>query len=152
VQEFSLAGWIPFADADCSHLPRECEVKPEGESGGTTGTIAAGKEIRIEPFRLPFWGNCSYGKIQLQCKTIKRAFKRRRTRINVFITLGQEVATLVDAMEHPGYKWAQWDAGGMASGVYFYRLQVRPLDSAIGRHSKSGAGDFVQTRKLLVLR
>lgn len=70
----------------------------------------------------------------------------------MFITLGQEVATLVDAMEHPGYKWARWDAGGMASGVYFYRLQVRPLDSAIGRDSKSGAGDFVQTRKLLVLR
>ena len=64
--------------------------------------------------------------------------------LKVFNTLGQEVATLVDAMEEPGYKSVQFDASSLPSGVYFYRLQA-PM--------KSGqAGDFVQTRKLLLLR
>ena len=67
----------------------------------------------------------------------------------VFDIIGREVATLVDGFEEPGYKSVKWDArlpggprynrggqaSGVASGVYFYRLQ---------------AGDFVQTRKLLV--
>jgi len=50
------------------------------------------------------------------------------------------------------YHEVRFDATDLSSGVYFYRLQVRPLDSAIGRDAKSGAGDFVQTRKLLLLR
>jgi hypothetical protein len=66
----------------------------------------------------------------------------------------------------------EFDGSRLSSGVYFYRTEVRsvlreaedeslalrgsrradPLDSAIGRDSKSGAGSFVQTRKLLLLR
>jgi len=57
--------------------------------------------------------------------------------LKVYSTLGQEVATLVHGLEDPGYKSVEWNATGMSSGVYFYRLQ---------------AGDFVQTCKLLVLR
>jgi hypothetical protein len=41
---------------------------------------------------------------------------------------------------------------GLASGEYLYGMQVRPLDSAIGRDSKSGAGTFVDVKKLVVLR
>ena len=51
-----------------------------------------------------------------------------------------------------GVHEVRFDASGLSSGVYFYRLQVRPLDSAIRRDSKSGAGDFVQTRKLVLVR
>lgn len=64
--------------------------------------------------------------------------------LKVFNTLGQEVATLVDAIEEPGFKSVQFDArlpGGqgsrLSSGVYMYRLQ---------------AGDCVATRKLLILK
>jgi tetratricopeptide (TPR) repeat protein len=57
--------------------------------------------------------------------------------LKIFDVLGREVATLVDEIQEPGYKSVYWDASAVASGVYFYRLQV---------------GDFVQTRKLLVLR
>ena len=70
----------------------------------------------------------------------------------VFNTLGQRVATLVNETQDGGYHQVKFDGAGLSSGVYFYRLQVRPLDSAIGRDSKGGAGDFVQTRKLLLLR
>jgi hypothetical protein len=51
--------------------------------------------------------------------------------LKVFNEAGQEVATLVDAHQNPGTYSVDWDAastgkakGGVASGVYFYRLQV----------------------------
>jgi hypothetical protein len=57
--------------------------------------------------------------------------------LKVYDALGREVATLVHGLEEPGYKSVEWNASGMSSGVYLYRLT---------------AGHFVQTRKLLVLR
>ena len=46
-------------------------------------------------------------------------------------------ATLVDETRPAGYYSEHFDATGLASGVYFYRLQ---------------AGDFVDTKKLLLLK
>ena len=57
--------------------------------------------------------------------------------LGVFNTLGQKVATLADGFQKAGYKIVRWDASSLASGIYFYRLK---------------AGDFVQTRKLILLR
>lgn len=57
--------------------------------------------------------------------------------LKLFNTLGQEVATLVSEGQEAGYKSVEWNASGFASGIYFYRLQ---------------AGEFVQTRRLLLLR
>jgi hypothetical protein len=55
----------------------------------------------------------------------------------VFKTLGQQVATLVEAVEEPGYHDVRFDGSDLASGVYFYRIQ---------------AGSFVQTKKFVLLR
>jgi len=46
-------------------------------------------------------------------------------------------ATLVDETELAGYYADRFDGTGLASGFYFYRLQ---------------AGDFVGTKKLLLLK
>ncbi len=70
----------------------------------------------------------------------------------VFDVLGREVSVLVNERKNAGSYEVKFDGSGLASGVYFYRLQVRPLDSAIGRDSKSGAGDFVQTRRFHLLK
>ena len=59
------------------------------------------------------------------------------TRLSVFNTLGQEVVLLVDAFQDVGVHEVRFDARGLASGVYVYRL--------------SAAG-FVQSRTLLLLR
>jgi hypothetical protein len=63
----------------------------------------------------------------------------------VFNILGQEVATLVDETQEPGYKSVQWDASGVSTGMYFYRLQVRPTEGG-------QAGDYVSAKKLMLLR
>ncbi len=57
--------------------------------------------------------------------------------LKVFDVLGREVATLVNDQRSPGTYKVQWDASGVASGVYLYRLQ---------------AGSFVETKKCVVLR
>jgi len=66
-------------------------------------------------------------------------------KLAVYDALGREVATLMNGMEEPGQKSVQWDASGVASGVYLYRLQARLIDGG-------QAGDFVQTKKLILLR
>jgi hypothetical protein len=55
----------------------------------------------------------------------------------VFNTLGQKVAELVNGTQVPGYHEVRFEGTTLASGVYFYRIR---------------AGDFVQTRKLMLLR
>ena len=56
--------------------------------------------------------------------------------LRVLNMLGQEVAVLVNGQKSPGYYQVQWNAD-VPSGVYFYRLQ---------------AGEFVQTKKMILLR
>jgi len=73
-------------------------------------------------------------------------------KLSVYDMLGREVSVLEKERRDAGVHEVTFDGSGLSSGVYFYRLQVRPLDSAIGRDSKSGAGDFVQSKKLLLLK
>jgi hypothetical protein len=72
--------------------------------------------------------------------------------LTVFNTVGQKVAELVNGDADAGEHGVRFNASQMASGVYFCRLQVRPPDSARGRDSESGAGSFMQTKKLMLVR
>jgi len=58
-------------------------------------------------------------------------------RLAVYDLLGREVALLVDENKEPGSYEVRFDGTGLASGVYLYRMQ---------------AGEFVQTRRLILLR
>ncbi len=57
--------------------------------------------------------------------------------LKVYNTLGQEIASLVSENLAEGKYEVNWNASGLASGVYLYRFQ---------------AGEFVETKKLTVLR
>ena len=45
-----------------------------------------------------------------------------RVRVEVYNTLGQIVEVLVNDLQDAGYYVITWDAGGVTSGVYFYRI------------------------------
>lgn len=68
--------------------------------------------------------------------------------LKVYDVLGREVATLVNEESPAGHHIRQWNAGHMASGVYFYRLSAVPSDK--GRNGQ--AGSFTQTKKLILIR
>jgi hypothetical protein len=55
----------------------------------------------------------------------------------VYDVIGKEVITLVNEQQRPGDYKVRWDASGMTSGIYFYRLQ---------------AGSFIQVKKLMLLK
>lgn len=68
-----------------------------------------------------------------------------RVTLTVHDLTGREVAVLVSGFQDAGRQSAVFDARGLASGVYFYRLDVRPGE--IG-----GRGGFTAVRKLALLR
>lgn len=60
-----------------------------------------------------------------------------RVTLRIYDVIGNEVATLVNEEKQAGYYEVEWDASRLASGVYIYRLQ---------------AGNFIQTKKMILLR
>lgn len=68
--------------------------------------------------------------------------------LKVFDVNGREVATLFNSELTPGEHSVVFDAKGLASGVYFYRLSARQIPT-----SRDGqAGNFVVTKKMLMIR
>jgi len=63
--------------------------------------------------------------------------ERSHVSLAVINILGEIVSIVVDGIQDPGEHKVRFDAPGLASGVYFYRLQ---------------AGSFVETKRLLLLR
>ncbi|MBX2990089.1 MAG: T9SS type A sorting domain-containing protein [Bacteroidetes bacterium] len=66
-----------------------------------------------------------------------RGEKGVRVLLKVYDLLGREVATLVNEVKAPGRYSVTWDAGNVASGVYYYKLM---------------AGSFNQVKKMLLVR
>ncbi len=63
--------------------------------------------------------------------------KRSQADLTVYNILGQQVTVLVQGEQEAGSHEVRFDGSGLSSGVYFYRLR---------------AGDFVQSKKLLLLK
>ena len=72
--------------------------------------------------------------------------------LTVYDGLGRAVRTLVNAHADAGVHDVLFDAAGLAAGVYYYRLQVRPSDSAPGRDPRNGAGSYSATKSLLLMK
>ncbi len=70
--------------------------------------------------------------------TIDYALPRAsHVRLTILDLVGNEVTVLVNEKKAPGRHQAHWNASGVASGVYWCRVQ---------------AGEFVETRKMLLMR
>jgi len=66
-----------------------------------------------------------------------RATSTIHVSLEIYNLLGQRVATLVDGYQKAGQRRVSWNASDFASGIYFCRL---------------GAGEFTQTRRMILLR
>ncbi|MBN1542917.1 T9SS type A sorting domain-containing protein, partial [candidate division KSB1 bacterium] len=64
-------------------------------------------------------------------------YQNSPVKLQIFDTLGREIATLVDKPMNAGAHSVTYEANDLASGVYFYRLQA-------------GAG--VQLRKMILVK
>jgi len=62
---------------------------------------------------------------------------KTRVQITVYDSEGKEIEKLVDEKKKPGTYELTWNAANLPSEVYFYRLK---------------ANDFVQTRKMILLK
>ncbi|MDQ7816585.1 MAG: T9SS type A sorting domain-containing protein [Melioribacteraceae bacterium] len=67
----------------------------------------------------------------------KRISSLYHVTLKVYDLLGREAATLVDGEKSPGNYKVEWKSLSLPSGVYYYRLT---------------AGNFLQTRKMVLLR
>ena len=63
--------------------------------------------------------------------------ERSKVQLRIYNILGEEVKDLINEERNAGHYEYHWNASGLASGVYFYRLK---------------AGNFVETKKLILLR
>jgi flagellar hook assembly protein FlgD len=69
-------------------------------------------------------------------------------KVSIYNMLGQRVVELANDVQPAGSHQVVWDARNslrqhVASGVYFYRLEARPLD---------GSTPFTSIRKMLFLK
>ena len=57
--------------------------------------------------------------------------------LSIYNLLGEKIATLINEDKSPGTHQVQWDATGLASGVYYYQLK---------------AGEFQEVKKMVLLK
>jgi hypothetical protein len=65
--------------------------------------------------------------------------------LKIYNVLGQEVASLVNGTQSAGSYSVVWNASQFASGVYFYKIQVRQTDG-------TQTGSFAATKRLVLLK
>jgi len=58
-------------------------------------------------------------------------------KLKIYDLLGNEIQTLVNEEKSAGNYEVNFDAAGLASGIYFFRIKI---------------GDFVKTKKLILLK
>jgi hypothetical protein len=103
-----------------------------------SNTIITGVADEDQKFPREYALNQNYPNPFNPSTTIKYALPQAsHVNLSVFNTLGQRVALLVDGKQEAGYHEVNFDASGLTSGVYFYRLQ---------------AVEYTETKKLILMK
>lgn len=78
-----------------------------------------------------------FTKIKYSIKNTASNFNQINVTLKVYNLLGQEITTLVNETKQPGIYEVEFEASSVSSGIYYYQLR---------------AGDFVSTKKMIVLK
>jgi hypothetical protein len=73
-------------------------------------------------------------------------------RLAIFDVAGREVALLVDEIKGPGQYRVPWEAGGVASGMYFFRLEELASEGDASGSPRQRFGLGRPHRKLVGIR
>ena len=124
---FNAYGNLEYLDQDPATAPKWLAMFEAITSAETESFLPSGFSLR-QNYPNPF----------NPTTTIEFSIPRsENVSIDIYNLLGQKVTRLIDKVMVSGVHTANWDASNVSSGIYFYRLQ---------------AGDFVQTRKMLLLK
>lgn len=133
-------GWITVGNEDTASTSKRFDSKDNGvptvrPSLTVTFTLtSAGEEPTPHTFSL----SQNYpNPFNPSTRIVYRVQSQEFVELVVFDLLGRKVATLVNDVKQPGTYEVLWNADGVASGTYFYRMR---------------AGAFVETRKLTLIR
>jgi photosystem II stability/assembly factor-like uncharacterized protein len=63
--------------------------------------------------------------------------ERSSVELKIYNSIGEEIAALVNTVKEPGKYTVKWNASGLASGIYFYKIT---------------AGEFAESKKMVLLR
>jgi hypothetical protein len=69
--------------------------------------------------------------------------KDAQVSLKIYDVLGRHVATLADGIHAANRYTVEWNASGLGSGVYFYKIDARNQD---------GSGDFSAVKRLLLVK
>ena len=61
----------------------------------------------------------------------------------MYNSIGENIAELINAIQSAGSYEINWDAGNVASGIYFYSIEAIPVD---------GSEFFRSVRKMILLK
>ncbi|MCB0730758.1 MAG: T9SS type A sorting domain-containing protein [Ignavibacteriae bacterium] len=75
--------------------------------------------------------------IKYSVPNVASSYSSSKVELKVYDILGREIKTLVNQKQKPGSYEVSFNANELSSGVYFYKLQ---------------SGDFVQTKKMMLLK
>ncbi|MDO8549144.1 MAG: agmatine deiminase family protein [Ignavibacteria bacterium] len=113
------------------------EYLPSGQAGSNVIEVEVGTpgEFSLsQNYPNPFNPSTS---IQYAVSSPANGTGRQFVSLKVYDILGREVTTLVNEQKQPGVYEAEFSAGGLASGIYYYKLQ---------------AENFIQTRKMILIK
>jgi hypothetical protein len=135
-----------YAYTDASDLPAGTVLEYRLDEVSFSGTIERLREVRVETrfstVVTDFTLEQNYPNPFNPATSIPYQLKERsKVTLEVYNTLGQKVATVVDAVQERGNYAANFNATSLASGMYFYRLTAQGASQT-----------FVQTRKMMLLK
>ncbi|TAK57024.1 MAG: T9SS type A sorting domain-containing protein, partial [Bacteroidetes bacterium] len=126
--ELILSSVISYSSLSKIKIVLTSELPPPPPSGSTNTTIIPSEFALEQNYPNPFNPTTviQYSVPGSQYVSLK-----------IYNILGEEVATLVNEVQTSGFKSQVWDANGLPSGLYYYRLV---------------AGDFVETKSMSLIK
>jgi hypothetical protein len=130
---------VPDVQSDsCRIRVTDLDNRFPGDMSDTTFVIGSPTHVEDEYTPTAFTVSNPYPNPFNPSTTIDYALPRdSHVRMTVYNAMGQQVTELVDDRQAAGRYTVQWNAAGMSSGVYFYRIE---------------AGEFRDTGKMLLMK